>query len=109
MIIEWPGVVGAASAVMVPVAGVLWALNKSTFEDLLSKSNNSLMERINGTYVRSAGSKLTGDEIGRRLNAMDDRFDRVELKLDRITGMIGRLATGYRHAQPPAGDEYEST
>ena len=36
---------------------------------------DELIKTINGTYVRSAGSTVTGAEIERRLTRMEDRLE----------------------------------
>ena len=84
---DWTAV-NAVAAVVVPVSILLWAFNRSTFSNALTASNKELIAMIDGTYIRSAGSKLTGDEIERRLKAIDARFDKVESKLDHILRIV---------------------
>lgn len=51
------------------VGAVLWALMRTTIRAEISEAIRS----INGTYVRSAGSQITGHEIERRLDLIDGR------------------------------------
>ena len=57
----WDG--GAVVAVVVLAAGYLRFYVRS----LIREENDKLLARINGTYVRSMDSTLTGAEIERRL------------------------------------------
>jgi hypothetical protein len=61
--------VGAICAVLTLVGGFgLWLVRM-----IVRADNDRLLQRINGTYVRSAGSPLTGHEIETRLVKLEAR------------------------------------
>ncbi len=74
---HWYEVTGGVAAAAVPVCGLLWMLTKSTIREIVRSENAAQLEKINGTYTRSAGSRLTGYDIERRLDLAEERLDRA--------------------------------
>lgn len=71
---QWDAV-GASAAVIVPVAGMLWYVIGQKTRQIVREDNDRLLTLINGTYLRSAGSKLTGYDVERRLEWIEERID----------------------------------
>lgn len=67
--------VSASAAVIVPVATLLWYFNGLRTRQIVRDDNDRLLTLINGTYVRSAGSRLTGYDVERRLEWIEERID----------------------------------
>lgn len=62
----------AASAAWTTIIGtVLWVLVKTTIRSEIADAENRIVTKINGSYVRSQGSPLTGHEIQQRLNRLE--------------------------------------
>lgn len=90
---DWTAI-AAGNGIIITIGTVIWATNKAALKNALAKANDDLLGRINGTYLRSAGSRLTGDEIERRLNHFDDRFDRLGEKIDGIVVTLSQMVNG---------------
>ncbi len=72
---HWYEVTGGVAAAAVPVCGLLWMLTKSTIREIVRSENEKQLDRINGTYIRSAGSRITGFDLERRMNAAETWID----------------------------------
>ena len=87
---DWVAIVATTNTALVTCGGVIWAFNRTTISSAVATSNEDLLKLINGTYIRSAGSHITGDEIERRLTSIDKKFEKIYSKLDDITYMLAR-------------------
>lgn len=48
---------------------------------IIREENAIQLMQINGTYVRASGSSVTGAEIVRRLDRIDDKLDAIHAKV----------------------------
>lgn len=73
-LMQWDAI-SASATVIVPVAGLLWLVIGQKTRQIVREDNDRLLSLINGTYVRSAGSRLTGYDVERRLEWIEERID----------------------------------
>ncbi len=66
--IHWDAVAAIIAALIALATYLTWFVRVTTREQ-----NDELLQRINGTYVRSMGSTLTGAEAERRLTKLEQR------------------------------------
>jgi hypothetical protein len=68
---SWDG--GAAVGAIAIIGGWIKYSMRSMIREESRKENDLLLTKINGTYVRSAGSSVTGSEVERRLEKLEHR------------------------------------
>ncbi len=74
---KWDAVAALIAGIVALGAYLTWFVKA-----VIRQQNDELLNRINGTYVRSANSTLTGAEIGRHLEQIDRRLSYVERRID---------------------------
>lgn len=74
----WPIISAVVPAIALAATWLGWFV-KTTFAVMLAKSNAELLARFEGAFVRSAGSTLTGAEIGRDLDGLKAEFQQFKL------------------------------
>ncbi len=74
---KWDAVAALIAGMVALGTYLTWFVKVTTREQ-----NDELLKRINGTYVRSANSTLTGSEIGRHLEQMARRLSYMERRIE---------------------------
>lgn len=69
--------VGAFVAVLAAFVGVARWWTRA----MIREENAIQLMQINGTYVRASGSSVTGAEIVRRLDRIEDKLDALSAKV----------------------------
>lgn len=89
---QWEAV-SASAAVIVPVATLLWYLNGLKTAAVVRTENDKLIDRINGTYLRSAGSRLTGVDAERRITETERKLEALhDYAHDRTHDLANQIA-----------------
>ena len=64
---EFLAMVATATPIALAIAAINAVFVRATVKDAIHESNEAQLAKINGTYVRSEGSRMTGAEIERAL------------------------------------------
>lgn len=78
---QWD-IVGTVAGIMGAFLGVARWWTRA----IIREENDKQLQAINGTYVRSSGSYITGAEIARRLERIEEKVDVVSDKVNELRG-----------------------